>query len=196
VRIFQIRTRTLSESNDSSPPLQYTAAGDFVLENDQPITSFRGEYEFLSNFFAHPITLDGEIYPTAEHAFQALKTLQPAERLKVRETPTPYAVKRVGKRVTLREGWDSLRFEVMERVVRAKFADPDLAARLRETGERELIEGNTWRDTTWGCVRAADGGWKGQNRLGKILMQVRAELALPPWQNKGERGRYSEANVE
>lgn len=147
------------------------------MEHNGPITSFRGEYEFLSNFFAHPITLDGETYPTAEHAFQALKTLQPAERLKVRETPTPYAVKRVGKRVTLREDWDSLRFDIMERVVRAKFADPALAARLCETGDRELIEGNTWRDTTWGCVRAPDGGWKGQNRLGKILMQVRSELA-------------------
>jgi len=146
------------------------------MQNDQPITAFRGEHEFLSNFYAHPITLDGETYPTAEHAFQALKTLQPAERLKVRETPTPYAVKRLGKRVTLREDWNSLRFEVMERVIRAKFSDPELAVRLRETEERELIEGNNWRDTTWGCVRAQGGGWKGQNRLGKILMQVRAEL--------------------
>lgn len=146
------------------------------MQNDEPITSFRDEYEFLSNFYAHPVTLDGETYPTAEHAFQALKTLQPAERLKVRETPTPYAVKRLGKRVTLREDWDSLRFDVMERVVRAKFSDPGLAARLRETGERELVEGNNWRDATWGCVRAQGGEWKGQNHLGKILMKVRAEL--------------------
>ena len=147
------------------------------MEDNEPITSFREGFAFLSNFFAHPVTLDGETYPTAEHAFQALKTLHPAERLKVRETPTPYGVKRLGKRVTLREDWDSLRFEVMERVVRAKFSDPGLAARLRETGNRELIEGNNWQDTTWGCVRARDGGWKGQNRLGKTLMKVRAELA-------------------
>lgn len=153
--------------------------GETVLEHNQPITAFSGEFAFLSNFYPRPVTLDGETYPTAEHAFQALKTLQPAERLRVRETPTPYAVKRLGKRVTLRDDWDTLRFEVMERVVRAKFSDPALAARLRETGERALIEGNRWRDTTWGCVRAKNGEWRGQNNLGKILMKIRSELALP-----------------
>lgn len=127
------------------------------MENDA-ITSFRGEFDFLSNFYPHPVTLDGETYPTAEHAFQALKSLDPTEQRKVRETPTPYAVKRLGKRGTLREGWNDLRFDVMEQVVRAKFSDPDLASRLLATGDRELIEGNTWRDTTWGCVRATDGG--------------------------------------
>ena len=91
-------------------------------------------------------------------------------------TGRPASAKSLGKRVTLREGWDTLRFEVMKRVVRAKFADPDLAEMLRGTGERELIELNTWRDSTWGCVLGKDGSWKGRNELGKILMRVREEL--------------------
>ncbi len=143
-----------------------------------PITAFRNEYAFLSNFFFHPITLDGEVYPTAEHAFQALKTDDPVERRLVREAPAPYAAKRLGKRVTLRDGWDARRFAVMERVVRAKFQDPALKAALLATGDRELIEGNTWRDTTWGCVRAKDGTWKGRNALGKLLMALREELGV------------------
>lgn len=49
----------------------------------------------------------------------------------MREAKTPASAKSLGKRVTLREGWDTLRFEVMKRVVRAKFADPDLAEMLR-----------------------------------------------------------------
>ena len=65
----------------------------------------------------------------------------------------------------------------MERLVRAKFADPELAAKLLATGGRELIEGKTWRDTTWGCVRGGDGEWKGRNELGKSLMRVREEIA-------------------
>jgi len=144
--------------------------------DDDPITPFTGEYAFLSNLFPHAIAVNGDIYPTNEHAFQALKTDDPAEREKVRQTKTPASAKSLGKRVTLREGWDTLRFEVMERLVRAKFADPDLAAKLLATGRRELIEGNTWRDTTWGCVRGKDGNWKGRNELGKILMEVRSEL--------------------
>ncbi len=140
------------------------------------ITSFRDEFEFLSNFYPHAVTIDGETYPTAEHAFQALKTHEPEERNRVRETRSPYLAKRMGKRVNLREGWNDVRFDVMELVVRAKFADPDLAARLLATGTRPLIEGNNWRDTTWGCVQTTDGGWRGRNRLGETLMKIRAEL--------------------
>jgi len=142
---------------------------------DDQITSITGDHAFLSNFFPHAVTIDGDIYPTSEHAFQALKTDDPAEREKVRLAKTPASAKSLGKRVTLREDWDTLRFEVMERLVRANFADADLAAKLLATGERELIEGNTWRDTTWGCVRGKDGEWKGRNELEKILMEVRAK---------------------
>ena len=91
--------------------------------------------------------------PTSEHAFQALKTDDHAEREKVRFAKTPAAAKVLGKRVTPRVGWDRERFEVMERVVRAKFADLELAVKLLATGERELIEGNTWRNETYGKVR-------------------------------------------
>ena len=148
------------------------------MAEDQPITAFKGDYAFLSNFYPHPIELDGDIYPTNEHAFQALKTDDPAERKKVREAKTPASAKSLGKRVTLRAGWDTLRFEVMERVVRVKFADAQLAEMLRDTGQRELIELNTWRDTTWGCVLDRMGELKGRNELGKILMKVRAELLV------------------
>jgi len=144
------------------------------------ITSFSGEHAFLSNFYLHPIEIDGDVYPTNEHAFQALKTDVAAERQRVREAPTPASAKAKGKRVTLRPGWDTERLVVMERVVRAKFADPELARLLVATGNRELIEGNKWRDTVWGCVRTKEGGWKGRNELGKILMRVREELQGQP----------------
>ena len=62
-----------------------------------------------------------------------------------------------GRRITLRDGWDRERLGVMERVVRAKFPDTDLAAKLMATEKRQLVEGNTWRDTAWGCVRGKDG---------------------------------------
>ena len=39
----------------------------------------------------------------------------------------------------------------MEKVVRAKFTqNPHLARFLVETGDAELIEGNSWHDTFWG----------------------------------------------
>lgn len=57
---------------------------------DDPITSFTGDHAFLSNFFPHAVTIDCDIYPTNEHAFQALKTDDPAECEKVRDAYTEY----------------------------------------------------------------------------------------------------------
>lgn len=46
------------------------------------ILSFRDEYFFLSNFYPVEIKLDGIVYPNAESAFQAQKTLDVEERRK------------------------------------------------------------------------------------------------------------------
>ena len=46
-----------------------------------------------------------------------------------------------------------------------------LGLRLLATGDAELIEGNTWGDRYWGIVNGA-----GENRLGTLLMDRRAEL--------------------
>ena len=45
--------------------------------------------------------------------------------------------------------------------------------KLLATGEEELIEGNYWHDTCWGVCNCAKCGDKGENRLGKLLMEVR-----------------------
>jgi len=140
------------------------------------ITRFDGEFDFLSNFYPHDMVIDGVTYPTVEHAFQALKTDDEGERNRVRESKSPYLAKRAGRQITMRDSWNDERFDVMERILRVKFAAPELAAKLRATGDRPLIEGNTWRDTTWGCVKDKDGDWRGQNRLGTALMEIREWL--------------------
>lgn len=141
------------------------------------VVSFRGEYAFLSNFFEHPVEVEGVTYPTNEHAFQALKTRETSERYQVQQAPTPASAKARGRKVTMREDWGTARFEEMGRVLRAKFRDPELRRKLLATGDRQLIEGNTWRDTTWGAIQDKNSGeWKGRNELGKLLMQIRDEL--------------------
>ncbi len=51
----------------------------------------------------------------------------------------------------------------------------DLREKLLATGDRKLVEGNTWGDTFWGVCRG-----NGKNHLGKILMKIRAELQAEP----------------
>jgi predicted NAD-dependent protein-ADP-ribosyltransferase YbiA (DUF1768 family) len=58
-----------------------------------PITSFQGDHAFLSNFFESPVQLDGLVALTAEHLFQALKTLDPDGRAWVLSSPTPAVAK-------------------------------------------------------------------------------------------------------
>jgi ribA/ribD-fused uncharacterized protein len=143
-----------------------------TINNLKSINSFRGENSFLSNMSGSSFKVGQETYPTVEHFFQAMKTTDPAERAKILATKTAGEAKKIGKTVTLRKNWNQIREEVMETGLRAKFQqNPELKKRLIDTGDVNLIEGNTWGDTFWGEV---DG--KGQNKLGKLLMKIRDEL--------------------
>ena len=135
------------------------------------IKSFFGEYRFLSNFWPVDVTFDGEVYPTVEHAYQAAKTMSKAARRKICLLATPGEAKRYGKKVKLRSDWEDVKIPIMRSLVRQKFSRPDLAQLLLETGDSDIIEGNTWGDTFWGTVYGV-----GMNHLGKILMQIRDEL--------------------
>jgi N-glycosidase YbiA len=142
------------------------------------ITRFRDQYDFLSNFYICTIMLDSVDYPSVEHAFQAAKTFDSDERYQVQTAPTPAQAKRLGRRVTLREDWESVKLDILEVLVRQKFTrHPDLQKLLVATGEIELIEGNTWNDRFYGAMwNEKKAEWIGKNHLGKILMKVRQEL--------------------
>lgn len=139
------------------------------------IDSFTGKYDFLSNFHISPILfrfIDEDIYaPTVEHAFQAAKSNKMTQQKHILKARTPSEAKKLGRRVDLIEDWDDIRDEVMLRLIRLKFTiHTDLKQKLLDTGEEELIEGNTWGDSYWGVC---DG--EGKNQLGMTLMKVRDE---------------------
>ncbi len=140
--------------------------------------TFRGKYAFLSNMYEAPFTWDGRPYRNSEAAFQSAKTLDPAERDRFSVMPGATA-KREGKKVALRRDWEAVKDDIMEEVVRGKFLqNPELLRLLLDTGDTELTEGNRWHDTYWG-VDIFSG--QGLNRLGEILMKLRAELGGADW---------------
>lgn len=135
------------------------------------IKSFRGEYDFLSNFYEATLAYEGIAYENSEAAFQAQKCKNHQDKLQF-ATLNPSAAKRLGRRVDLRDDWEDVKFDIMKGVVTAKFEqNEDLAERLLATGDAYLEEGNTWGDRTWGTVKGV-----GKNYLGKILMGVRDTL--------------------
>ncbi len=136
------------------------------------VTQFTGEHRFLSNFWASPVAMQGIVYPTVEHAFQAAKSLDAGMRRHICDQRTPGDAKRAGRQLVLRSDWEVIKLDVMLQLLRAKFSDPYLGQRLLATGYMQLVEGNTWNDTYWGVCRG-----NGKNHLGRLLMQVRGEIA-------------------
>lgn len=151
-------------------------------DNRPPATIgvFRGPWAFLSNHHRAVLRWDGQLWPTAEHAFNAGKTLDHTWRTRIRQAPTPGEAKRIGRRAPLRPDWDArVRYEVMTQVIAAKFVGAPRIAALLSTGDAVLVEGNRWHDQHWGdcfCGRPACAR-PGLNHLGRILMARRAELA-------------------
>jgi ribA/ribD-fused uncharacterized protein len=129
----------------------------------------------FSNYFAAKMTLEDKEWPTVEHYFQAMKfPSNPEYQEQIRVAKTPAAAKKLGKTadVPMRADWMKVRESVMLTAVRAKFQAQALKAKLLATG-KVLIRDMSPQDNFWGVGRSG----KGQNKLGKILMRVREELA-------------------
>jgi ribA/ribD-fused uncharacterized protein len=136
--------------------------------------SVREEYGCFSNFSPHGFTLKGQWWPTSEHYFQAQKFPGTEHEQAVRQAKTPKQAAEMGRERSrpLRRDWERVKDQIMLEAVRQKFqAHADIRDILLGTGDEELVE-NAPGDYYWGC--GADGS--GRNMLGKILMQVRAEL--------------------
>ena len=142
----------------------------FSKEGD--ITSFQGNYRWLSNFYPHEVMLDGITYPSVENAYQAAKTLITSERIPFQKCSASSA-KKLGYKVTVRENWDDVKLSVMRDLIMQKYKpNSSLGIKLLKTGNVDIVEGNTHRDTYWGKYRGV-----GKNNLGILIMQQRDILA-------------------
>lgn len=112
----------------------------------------------------------GEWYATVEHAYQAAKTDDIAEKRAIRKADTPGQAKRLGREVKhLRKDWETKKVQIMFTLLFKKFADPDLKRKIISLIGRDLVEGNNHGDRYWGQCPLG----KGSNMLGQLLMVVR-----------------------
>lgn len=138
--------------------------------NHGAITSFSGEYSFLSNFYPCLVLYGDRSYPCVENAYQASKTVVIQKRL-LFEMMTPGQAKRAGKKLLIRGDWVDVKESIMTVLLVQKFYDGWLREKLVATSGKRLIEGNTWGDTYWGVCNGV-----GLNRLGLILEGIRDGL--------------------
>lgn len=142
----------------------------------------------LSQWWPARFTVNGVVYPTAEHWMmagkarlfhddQALATVLAAEG--------PKAAKAAGRSVRGfdERAWAAARFDLVVDGNLAKFAhNPELGESLAATRPRVLVEASP-RDRIWGIGMAAahpdsttPSRWRGTNLLGFALMNVRDQL--------------------
>ena len=140
--------------------------------SSQNILEFKGDYRYLSNMYKVFFRIDGTLYLSVEHWYQANKTTNPDIYDSIRKCSTPYEAKTVGNQIIeIRPDWDDIKLDIMYKGVHAKFSqNRDLKSKLLST-RGLLVEGNTWGDQYWGICKGI-----GENHLGKILVRVREEL--------------------
>lgn len=142
----------------------------------------------FSQWWPAPMTIEGQVYPTAEHYMMAEKARLFGDeqvRARVLGAVHPADVKRAGRTVRgfTEHAWEDARERIIHAGSLAKFSQhPDLGAFLLQTGTKVLVEASP-TDRIWGIGRAADDpaardplAWRGLNLLGFILMDVRAAL--------------------
>jgi N-glycosidase YbiA len=133
-------------------------------------------YGCFSNFSPHGFELDGLWWPTSEHYFQAQKYIDTPYADQIRTAKSPMIAARLGRsrKQPIRADWSEVKDDVMRRAVLRKFTmNTDIKETLLSTGNAILIEA-TSDDYYWGCGTNGTG----LNMLGKILMEVREQLAI------------------
>lgn len=129
---------------------------------------FRGDFYFLSNMYPCTIATHCYEFKCVESAFQACKD---PESVKLFVPLDGFAAKKLGRKIKLRADWNEVKDTYMYALLKRKFTQhPELLAKLKAVTD-PIVEDNDWGDCYWGVCKG-----KGLNKLGLMLMQLRAEL--------------------
>lgn len=144
-------------------------------DTDKQVFFYEQDFYVLSNFSAFALMWKGQRFDTSEAAYHWEKFPdQPGVRYEIFTAMSAHEAFKVAERnkTVRRPDWDSVKVDVMRDILRAKVDQHEYVRRkLLATGDRELIE-DSWRDDFWGWGPNRDG----KNMLGKLWMEVRAEL--------------------
>ena len=147
-----------------------------IPETDIKFYDVHGKYGAFTNFYRKEVMIDEKRWKTTEHYFQAQKFIGTPYEEHIRSLATPREAFQFSRihhvRPWIRNDWHRVKEDVMKKALLCKFSqNEDLKQLLLGTGQRKLIE-HTANDLYWG-----DGGdGRGQNKLGRLLMDVRATL--------------------
>lgn len=145
------------------------------LDTETEVFFYEQDFYVLSNFSAFRLKFNGVLHPTSEEAYHWQKfTNVVSVQARLFNAMSAHDAFKIANecRDQRRKDWDAVKVPIMKDILRAKVAQHEYVRRkLLSTGDRTLIE-NSWRDDFWGWGPNRDG----RNMLGKLWMEVRAEL--------------------
>ena len=102
-------------------------------------TGFQGRRRHLSPYQEAKVKVGELTFPTAEHAYQAAKSLDLKDWKRIQKSPSPGAARQLGEQLQVRPDWEEIRVEVLRHVTYAKFdQNPDLRARLLSNQDKDF----------------------------------------------------------
>lgn len=148
---------------------------------DQCAVFYRVKEEFgvFSNFSPDPIVFAGVEYPTSEHFYQAMKfdAFEYSERVRTASTPKESKTRAHAMLEWARPDWLDNRINVMTLTLELKWQQ---CLRFREalalTGDRPIVE-KTRTDDFWGAIEVRENLLRGENWLGRLLVDLREDKA-------------------
>lgn len=149
------------------------------LDTPERVCFYEQDFYVLSNFSSFTVNWAGLRFDTLEAAyhwekFSGRDAKSIAVAASIRSAQSAHVAFQIGQqnKALRRRDWDAVKVSIMRDLLIAKSIQHEYVRRkLLATGDRELVE-NSWRDNFWGWGPNRDG----QNMLGKLWMEIRAEL--------------------
>lgn len=167
-----------------------------MMEAQNAVVTFKKTAEEFGGFSnmsgEFPILVNGVRVRSSEHLYQALKfTDHPDVQRAILDEPSPMKAKWIAKSKDneekkkegnlkkVRKDWEEIQVEVMEFCLKTKLIWHwiKFGQLLKSAEGREIfeIEAREVKSPYWGVVPDKDG-FRGENRLGELLMKLRDEL--------------------
>jgi len=127
-----------------------------------------------------PIKINDIEIKNSEALYQALRyTEQPQiqKEIIIQNSPMTSKMKSKKYREVCREDWNDIRIRVMRWCLRVKLIQnwDSFGGLLMKTSEKQIVEESN-KDRFWGAIPFDDETLVGVNALGRLLMELRAEM--------------------
>lgn len=157
----------------------------YDLEKSAVVFKTREEFGALSNMAGgFPLRVNGVDIRTSEALYQACRFPDfPDIQYKIIAERSPMSAKMKSKpyRHKSRSDWNQVRVEIMRWCLKVKLAQhwEKFGDALRETKHLDIVE-RSRRDDFWGARLMQDDTLVGTNALGRLLMELRDQIAKEP----------------